>query len=122
MILTVMLVLTGLGLGQSFDTPEPGQGPITDSAASILPVTHIPHSDLLYQEEQHNVIQPVQRAKTASRLQMLHSGDSVSAAAVAPLTAVSFCPIWYSTDWAAFTAPSWRSIVSLIHRTRRKSH
>ena len=112
-----MLILTGLGLGQDFDAPGIEEEPIAAGTASILPVGHIPRSDVLFQEEQQGAIQPVQRAKTAHTLRC---GNSLSAVPVTLLTAASFCPIWYSADWAVFVASSWRAIVSLIHRTRRK--
>jgi len=120
-ILALMLILTGLGLGQGIDAFEPDREPVFPGAASILPCSGIPHPALFFQESQHNTIQPVQRVKTVSKLQSLRNGDSPSAVAAVCLAACSFGPVWYVADWAAFTAPSWRAIVSLIHRTRRKS-
>ena len=120
-VLALMLILTGLGLGQGFDAFEPDRAPIIPGSASILPRSGIPHPDLFFQENQHNTIQPVQRAKTVSKLQTLRSGERPSAVTAVCLAACSFGPVWYAADWVVFTAPSWRAIVSLIHRTRRKS-
>ncbi|MBQ9269191.1 MAG: hypothetical protein IJ206_06680 [Oscillospiraceae bacterium] len=121
MALALILILTGLGFGQAFAAYEADREPVFSGAASILPHSGIPHPDLFFQESQHNTIQPVLRAKTVSKLETLRNSDSSYDVTSMCMAAYSFGPVWYAADLVPFAAPSWRAIVSLIHRTRKKS-
>ena len=119
-LLALLLVLTGLGLGQNREAPAMAQESVS-AVAAILPMAQLPNRDLYLQKDQQNTIQPVQRARHTSKLQGLRDVGDVIAAAETLRTAGRFGHARYAAGWSGFTAPSWRAIVSLIHRTRRKS-
>lgn len=106
-LLALILVLTGLGLGQTADLSANEQEMILSCAALILPDSGITRTNPLFQEEQLGTLQLVQRAKPASKLHTLHSGDGISAEAIAPLATISHGPVRYSSDWTMFSVSSW---------------